>query len=101
MSEEINKLTKNGLENLAENTRLFERVREILDAAKSNVARSVNTEMVRAYWLIGQAIVEDEQQGEERAGYGEQIIQSFSARLKADGFKGFGHNNLWHIGSSI
>ncbi len=88
------KLVKSGQENLAENTRLFERVREILDAAKSNVARSVNTEMVRAYWLIGQAIVEDEQQGAERAGYGEHVIQSLSARLKAEGLKGFGRRNL-------
>ncbi len=89
-----NKLAEGGQENLAETSRLFERVREILDAARSNVARSVNTEMVRAYLQIGQAIVEDEQQGEERAGYGERIIQSLSARLKAEGLKGFGRRNL-------
>ena len=89
-----NKLAKGERGGLAENSRLFERVREILDAARSNVARSVNTEMVRAYWQIGQAIVEDEQQGEERAGYGEQIIQSLSGRLKAEGLKGFGRRNL-------
>jgi predicted nuclease of restriction endonuclease-like (RecB) superfamily len=79
---------------VAEPSRLFERVCEILDSAKSNVARSVNTEMVKAYWLIGQAIVEDEQQGKERADYGEQVINSLSARLKAEGLKGFGHRNL-------
>jgi hypothetical protein len=55
------KLVKAGQKNLAEDSRLFDRVREILDEAHSNVARSVNTEMVRAYWLIGQAIVKDEQ----------------------------------------
>jgi predicted nuclease of restriction endonuclease-like (RecB) superfamily len=43
---------------------------------------------------VGQAIVEDEQQGEERAGYGEQIIQLLSARLEAEGLKGFGRRNL-------
>ncbi len=85
-------------ETAAENSaRLFERVREILDSAKSNVARSVNTEMVRAYWLIGQAIVEDEQQGKERADYGEQIIKSLAARLKAEGLKGFQARNLWRM----
>ncbi len=57
-----NKLAKGGQKTLVEHSRLFERVREILDAARSNVARSVNTEMVRTYWQIGQAIVEDEQQ---------------------------------------
>jgi hypothetical protein len=39
---------------------LYEQVREILDTARQRVARSVNTEMVRAYWLVGQAIVEHE-----------------------------------------
>lgn len=88
------KLAKSGEKTLAEDSRLFERVREILDSARSNIARSFNTEMVRSYWQIGQAIVEDEQQGEERAGYGEQIIQSLSAQLKAEGLKGFGRRNL-------
>lgn len=88
------KLMKGKQVDLPENSRLFERVREILDAARSNVARSVNTEMVRAYWLIGQAIVQDEQQGTKRAGYGEQIIESLTARLKSAGLKGFGGRNL-------
>lgn len=82
---------------LTETSRLFERVREILDSAKSNVARSVNTEMVKAYWLIGQAIVEDEQQGKERADYGEQIVKSLAARLKVAGLKGFQARNLWRM----
>ncbi len=99
MNEEMNEneLAKTGKESLAENSRLFERVREILDGARSTVARSVNTEMVRAYWLIGQAIVEDEQQGAERAGYGEQIVESLAARLKAEGLKGFQARNLWRM----
>jgi predicted nuclease of restriction endonuclease-like (RecB) superfamily len=91
------KLVKAGQENLAETSNLYEQVREILDAARTRVARSVSSEMVRAYWHIGQAIVEHEQQGEERAGYGEQIIQSLAARLKAEGLKGFGRNNLWYM----
>ncbi len=76
---------------------LYERVREILDAARRQVARSVNFEMVRAYWLIGQAIVEDEQQGKERADYGEQLMESLAARLKAEGLKGFQTRNLWRM----
>jgi predicted nuclease of restriction endonuclease-like (RecB) superfamily len=76
---------------------LYERVREILDAARVRVARSVNSEMVNAYWHIGQAIVEREQQGKERAGYGERLIQLLSKRLKAEGLKGFDKSNLWHM----
>ena len=41
--------------------------------------------MVVAYWEIGRAIVEEEQQGQQRAGYGKQVIESLSQRLAADG----------------
>ena len=43
-----NELAKTEHEILTENSRLFERVREILDGARTTVARSVNSEMVRA-----------------------------------------------------
>ena len=91
------KLVKVGQENLAENSRLFERVREILDAARRTVARSVNSEMVEAYWRIGAAIVEQEQKGSERAGYGESLIEDLSKRLRAAKLKGFDKSNLWHM----
>jgi hypothetical protein len=57
----------------------------------------VNVGTVRAYWLVGHAIVEHEQQGQDRAGYGEQLIESLAERLKADGNKGFDQSNLWHL----
>jgi hypothetical protein len=53
----------------------------ILEQARSNVARSVNTNMVIAYWLIGREIVEDMQKGEKRAEYGKQILQELSIKL--------------------
>jgi len=73
---------------------LYEKVCEILDAARARVARSVNSEMVQAYWHIGQAIVEREQQGKERADYGKRLIELLSQKLKAEGLKGFGRRNL-------
>lgn len=76
---------------------LYARVCVILEAARSRTARSVNTEMVRAYWLIGQAIVEQEQAGQERADYGARLIESLSARLRADGVKGFTLTNLKYM----
>lgn len=73
---------------------LYEQVRQILDAAKSRAARSINSEMVAAYWHIGQAIVEREQAGEARAGYGERLIEILSVQMKAERLKGFGRRNL-------
>ena len=55
---------------------LYQTLREILESARSRVARSVNSEMVQTYWRIGPAIVEKEQQGKLRADYGEGSIKS-------------------------
>jgi hypothetical protein len=56
-------------------------VTTILEQARSNVVRSVNSEMVIAYWLVGREIVEEEQQGEKRAEYGKRLIADLSQRL--------------------
>lgn len=68
---------------------LYERIASILDEARSRVARSINTAMVHAYWLIGREIVEVEQHGAERAGYGEGLMKRVAARLSAKFGKGF------------
>jgi predicted nuclease of restriction endonuclease-like (RecB) superfamily len=73
---------------------LFERVVVILDQARSNVARSVNTNMVLAYWLIGREIVLDLQGGDERAEYGKQVLAELSKRLTERFKKGFSVTNL-------
>jgi hypothetical protein len=52
---------------------LYRQVREILEQARATAARSVNTAMVRAYWLIGREVVEEEQAGSARAGYGDEL----------------------------
>ena len=57
---------------------LFDRVVSILEEARSNVARAVNSNMVVAYWLIGREIVEEVQSGEKRAEYGQKIIEALS-----------------------
>lgn len=77
--------------------RLYDRVAQILEQARSQVARTVNTAMVQAYWLIGREIVEVEQAGEARAGYGEEVLQRLSARLKTGFGKGFGIRTLRNI----
>jgi hypothetical protein len=55
---------------------------ELLDAARQAAARSVNA-LTASYWEIGRRIVEAEQQGKRRAGYGEQLIERLSADLTA------------------
>ena len=47
---------------------LLKRTVAIIEAARGRVARTVNTAMVHAYWMIGREIVEVEQAGEHRRG---------------------------------
>ena len=53
--------------------------------------------MVRAYWQIGQAIVEEEQRGQARADYGTRLLEGVAARCKADNLKGFTISNLRYM----
>ena len=76
---------------------LFERVVLILEQARGNVVRAVNSNMVLAYWLIGREIVEEIQSGEERAEYGKQIIENLSAQLTARYGRGFSAPTLWNF----
>ena len=70
------------------------RVVEIVQAARTQSARSVNTTQVVANWLLGREIVQDEQAGRRRAGYGAALLKELSARLKADFGTGYGVDNL-------
>jgi hypothetical protein len=59
------------------------------------VARTVNTTQVVANWLIGRVIVEEEQQGKKRAGYGKQLVEDLSQRLTDEFGSGYSTLNLW------
>jgi predicted nuclease of restriction endonuclease-like (RecB) superfamily len=75
-------------------TSLYTRIRQILESARSRVARSVNTTQVAANWLIGREIVEEEQKGKRRAGYGDRLILGLSKRLQREYGSGFGLSSL-------
>ncbi|MBF0351281.1 MAG: DUF1016 family protein [SAR324 cluster bacterium] len=83
--------------NISIDNTLFDRVVSILEQARGNVVRAVNTNMVTAYWLIGREIVQEIQGGEDRAEYGKQRIESLSAKLQQRYKKGFSTSNLWYF----
>ena len=76
---------------------LFDRVVQILEQARSNVVQSVNTNMVKAYWLIDREIVVEIQGGKERAVYGKQVIENLSMQLTKQYGKGFSAQTLWNF----
>jgi len=67
----------------------YQSIRDILEKARSAVYRSINFAMVLAYWNIGKVIVEEEQQGKERAEYGEATLRKISEDLTKKFGKGF------------
>lgn len=74
--------------------KLYSRVAGLLHAARQTVVRSINTVMAQTYFQIGQMIVEEEQQGKERAEYGKQLMKKLSLRLQKEFGKGFSVQNL-------
>lgn len=78
---------------------IYERIRKIIEDARGNIMRAVNTEMVTAYWHTGKEIVEEEQRGKSRAGYGEAVLKKLSEKLTADFGKGFDESNLRNMRS--
>lgn len=73
---------------------LYLQIRDILQSARQESYRAVNTAMVEAYWQVGLRIVEHEQKGETRAAYGQGLLKDLAARLTADFGKGFTAANL-------
>jgi predicted nuclease of restriction endonuclease-like (RecB) superfamily len=67
---------------------------ELLNAARSTASRNVNALMTTTYWEIGRRIVQSEQAGEKRAGYGDVLIQRLATDLSASFGRGFGPRNL-------
>lgn len=72
-------------------------IRNILAQARGKARSAVNAAMVEAYWLIGQRIVQEEQQGQQKAQYGTRLMQELSTALTADFGKGFSYANLYNF----
>ena len=73
---------------------LLEKVIQLLDNARTNIVRSINQTMVLAYFEIGKLIVEEEQNGKNRAEYGLQLINELSGSLSKQYGKGFSTTNI-------
>lgn len=69
-------------------------ISHVIESARGASVRAINAAMTAGYWLIGQRIVEFEQKGEKRAGYGEELLERLSADLSKCYGRGFGVVNL-------
>lgn len=73
---------------------IYEEIRGLLKSARENIVSTINSTMAKTYFLIGKRIVEEEQNGEKRAEYGEELVKNLSLRLTKEFGKGFSKTNL-------
>lgn len=72
---------------------IFEEIKQLVNNSRERVYASVNTEMLNLYWNIGKIIMQL-QQGNERATYGETVLEKLSEKLTDEFGKGFSIINL-------
>jgi hypothetical protein len=73
---------------------LINQIHLIIANSKERAIRSVDSERAFMYWQIGKAIFEEQQQGKERAKYGEFLIKSLSKELEPTYGSGFSTRQL-------
>ena len=82
------KISKNKYDNL------LKEIRQLVEQARQNVIRNINTELLFTYWNVGRLIVEYEQAGNIRAEYGKQLLIDLSRSLTNELGKGFSRSQL-------
>lgn len=76
---------------------LLDKIGKTYSAAKANVGYAINTELIQAYWRIGEYIVNFEQTGQLKAEYGDQLLLRLSKDLRLKYGKGFSRSNLQYM----
>ena len=73
---------------------LFDKSKQLIDSARSNMGQMANVITVLTNFLLGRYIVEQEQQGAERAKYGAKVLDSLSSYLTEEYGRGFSRSNV-------
>ena len=96
MSNENFVLKKNGnlMKKVSEYRELLRNMAALIEAGRQNAVRQVNTVLMATHWFMGRRIVEYEQKGKTRAGYGEALLLELGNDLSSKFGKGFSERNL-------
>jgi len=73
---------------------ISDKIISLVETARQSVAHTANAAMVFTYFHIGKLLVEEWQQGEERAGYGANVLKNVSSILSEKLGRGFSVPNL-------
>lgn len=79
---------------LQEYDQLLSGIQRLMEEARRQAARSVNAILTASYWEVGRRIVEHEQGGKAKAGYGEELLVRLSQDLTKKFGRGFSPDNL-------
>ena len=73
---------------------LIKDIKQIIETGRATAYATVNATMIATYWNIGRRIVEEEQQGKERAEYGKELIKMLARELTMEYGSGFSERYL-------
>jgi translation initiation factor 2 alpha subunit (eIF-2alpha) len=76
------------VKNIQSYSNILKEIKDIINKARYNAFKALNTEMLKAYFEIGRKIVEEEQKGKKRAEYGKNLIKNLSKEIMQDFRKG-------------
>ncbi len=79
---------------MSENNPLFGKIADLLNEARKSIVKNINQTIVITYFEVGKLIVEEEQQGKERAEYGKSVLKELSQKLTDEFGKGYSVYNL-------
>lgn len=79
---------------IEQNSHFYTAIKELLHNARNRVYQTINTTMTQTYWEIGRRVVEEEQNGQQRAEYGKKLLKQLSFELTNEFGKGFSVDNL-------
>lgn len=69
---------------ITSNAALIRDLKSIINSGRDAAYQAANKAMIMTYWQVGRRIVEEEQQGEQRAEYGKNLISEIAAELAAE-----------------
>ena len=73
---------------------LYKKAISIIDTGRQKIIESIYNESTKSYYLLGKLIIEEEQNGKDRADYGKKLIKNLSKKLTAKYGKGFSISTL-------
>jgi len=82
------------MENIINNKNIINEIKSIISQARNDAARSIDYERTLMYWQIGKRIFEEEQQGKDRAKYGEYLTKFIAEQLEPEYGSGFSRRQI-------